>query len=126
MGYQKVIIQGNLGTEPEMRFTPAGSAVTKLKVAVNRKYTSNGEVKEEVEWFNVCIFGKQAESCNKFLAKGNPVMIDGYLKTRSWDGTDGQKKYMTELIANQVVFLSKGTKQEQGEEQEIEPTDIPF
>jgi len=90
-----------------MRFTPSGSPVTTFSVAVNRKYTQDGQTKEETEWFNVVAWNKQAETCNQYLVKGSQVYIEGRLHTRSWDGQDGQKHYRTEVIASQVVFLDR-------------------
>lgn len=120
----KVMIIGNLGTDPEMRFTPSGSPVTTFSVACNNKYTKNGESKEETEWFNVVTWNKQAETCNKFLSKGSQVYVEGKQHTRTWDGQDGQKHYKTELIASQVLFM--GNKRAEPEEQENESQDIPF
>ena len=123
----RVMIIGNLGQEPTMRFTPGGAAVTSSSVACNRKYTQDGQSREETEWFSVVAWNKQAESCNQFLVKGSMVYVEGRLHTRSWDGQDGQKHYRTEIIANQVIFLDKkqaGDRQQEGED--ATPEDIPF
>ncbi len=129
----KVMIIGNLGSEPEMRFTPNGKPVTSFRVATNRVYaTPEGERKEETEWFTVVAWGKLAEQCNQFLTKGRLVYVEGRLRTRTWEGQDGQKRYRTEIIANRVTFLDKQaaaplTEQaEEGGAGEIEPDDIPF
>jgi len=104
----KVMIIGNLGSEPEMRFTPNGNPVTTFRVATNRSYsTPEGERKEETEWFTVVAWGKLAEQCNQFLAKGKLVYTEGRLHTRMWEGQDGQKHYRTEVIANRVTFLDR-------------------
>jgi len=104
----KVMIIGNLGSEPEMRFTPNGNPVTTFRVATNRSYsTPDGERKEETEWFTVVAWGKLAEQCNQFLAKGKLVYTEGRLHTRTWEGQDGQKHYRTEVIANRVTFLDR-------------------
>lgn len=121
----KVMLIGNLGQSPEMRFTPSGSPVTTFSVACNREYTQDGEKKQETEWFNIVAWNKQAESCNQYLSKGQQVYVEGRLHTRSWDGQDGQKKYRTEVIANQVLFLG-GKRKEEEEEAEYDPNDIPF
>jgi single-strand DNA-binding protein len=135
-----MMIIGNVGKNPEMRFSPSGSAVTNFSVAVNNSYTSKatGEKRTETEWFNVVTWGKLAENCNQYLTKGKSVYVEGRLKTRSWDGNDGQKKYRTELIASHVQFLGgrpAGTtvpedaippKEAGTEEGEIEPEDLPF
>lgn len=130
----KVLLIGNLGTDPEMRFTPSGSPVTSFRIAVNRGFTStDGERKEETEWFTITTWNKLAETCNQYLTKGQKVYCEGRLHTRSWDGQDGQKHFRTEVIANQVIFLDKKVtaaaadeKPEEGEPGEIEPSDIPF
>ena len=124
----KIQIIGNLGKEPEMRFTPSGSPVTTFSVACNRKYTQDGQSKEETEWLSVVAWNKQAESCNQYLVKGSMVYVEGRLHTRTWDGQDGQKHYRTEVIASQVIFLDK--KQANGERQsegdEIPQEELPF
>ncbi len=131
----KVMVIGNVGSEPEMRFTPSGKPVTSFRVATNRVYTTpEGERKEETEWFTVVAWNRLAEQCNQFLGKGRLVYAEGRLRTRSWEGQDGQKHYRTEIIANRVSFLDKkgaaplaeGEKPEEAETGEIEPDDIPF
>lgn len=103
----KVIILGNLGRDPEIRYTPGGQAVARLSVATTRRYTGrNNEVQEETEWHRVTVWGKQAELCEKFLTKGRQVFIEGRLKTSSYeDKKDGTKKYSTEIVAENVQFL---------------------
>ena len=104
----RVLIIGNVGTDPEMRFTPNGNPVTSFSVATNRTYTTaDGGKKEETEWFSVVTWNKLAENCNQFLGKGRRVYVEGRLRTRSWEGQDGQKHYKTEVIANQVLFLDR-------------------
>ncbi|MBM2831289.1 MAG: ssb [Dehalococcoidia bacterium] len=104
----RVMIIGNVGTDPEMRFTPNGNPVTSFSVATNRTYnTPEGVKKEETEWFSVVTWNKLAENCNQFLGKGRRVYVEGRLRTRSWEGQDGQKHYRTEVIANQVLFLDR-------------------
>jgi len=105
----KVMLIGNVGTEPEMRFTPNGNPVTSFRIATNRFLppTEGGERKEETEWFSIVTWNKLAENCNQFLTKGRSVYVEGRLHTRSWDGQDGQKHYRTEVIANNVLFLDK-------------------
>ena len=130
----KVMIIGNVGSEPEMRFTPNGKPVTSFRVATNRVYTTpEGERREETEWFSVSAWNKLAEQCNQFLTKGRLVYAEGRLHTRSWESQDGQKHYRTEIIANRVSFLDRrataALPEEKGEEAEIgelEPDDIPF
>src|SRR6266516_4001294 len=102
-GINKVMIIGNLGRDPEMRFTANGSAITNFTVAVSRQYAgADGERREETEWFYVVAWNKLAERCNQYLQKGRKVYVEGRLQTRSWDGQDGQKRSRTEVIANEV------------------------
>ena len=127
----KVMIIGNLGGEPEMRFTPNGNPVTSFRVATNRVYTSPvGERKEETEWFTVVAWGKLAEQCNQFLTKGRLVYAEGRLRTRTWESQDGQKHSRPEVIANRAVFLDRQAgvplPEERVAEGEIAPEDIPF
>ncbi len=130
----KVMIIGYVGGDPEMRFTPGGNPVTSFSVATDRVFkSSEGERKQETEWFNVVTWNKLAEQCNQFLTKGKLIYVEGRLHTRSWDGNDGQKHYRTEVIANQVTFLDRlgggGTPAEKAEEaapESSEPGDIPF
>ena len=130
----KVMIIGNLGKDPEMRFTPAGNPVTSFSVATNRRYTTAaGEQKEETEWFNVETWSKLAEQCNQFLSKGKLVYVEGRLRTHTWESQDGQKHYRTEIVANSVRFLDRqaaaplpGEKTEEAGADELEPEDLPF
>ncbi len=107
MGYQSTTILGNLGKDPEQKYTAAGMCVCTFSVAVNTKY---GE-KEDVEWFAVVAWDKLAEVCGQYLAKGREVLVQGEMKTRNWQGQDGQKHYRTELVARTVQFVG-GNKQE--------------
>jgi len=101
-----VTLIGNLGKDVEMRFTPSGSPVATFSIATNRKFKDkSGELKEQVDWFSIVAWNKTAELCNQFLQKGSSVFIVGRLSNRSWDGQDGQKRYRTEIIANQVIFM---------------------
>lgn len=131
----KVLIIGNVGRDPEMRYTPSGSAVTSFSVAVSRRWTSNeGQPQEETEWFNVVTWNKLAETCNQFVTKGRSVFVEGRLRTRSWDGQDGQKHYRTEVVALSVQFLSSPNRERpagttgatEDVAGDLEPDDIPF
>ena len=130
----KVMIIGNLGSEPEMRFTPNGNPVTSFRVATNRVYTTtDGERKEETEWFTVVAWNKLAEQCNQFLTKGRLVYVEGRLRTHTWEGQDGQKHSRNEIVADKVSFLDRQTvaslpeeKASEGGVSELEPEDIPF
>lgn len=122
----KVMIIGNLGRDPEMRYTPSGMAVANFTVAVNRRGRprDGGEPRDETEWFNVVAFDKLAETCNQFLQKGRPVYIEGRLQTRSWDDQQGQKHYRTEVIAQQMQML--GSRDRQGEASAAVASDDDF
>jgi len=131
----KVMLIGNVGTDPEMRFTPNGSSVTSFRIATNRVFTtSDGERKQETEWFTVVAWRKLAENCNQFLTKGQRVYVEGSLRTRTWEGQDGQKRSRVEVIANRVLFLDKQAvaplPSEEGApeipEDMVEPEDLPF
>lgn len=131
----KIIVIGNLGGEPEMRYTPNGRAVTSFSVATNWRYTTaEGERREETEWFTVVTWGKLAEQCNQFLNKGRLVYVEGRLRTHSWEGQDGQKRSRNEIVANRVSFLDRQavaplpgeTVSEAHTGDEIEPEDLPF
>jgi single-strand DNA-binding protein len=116
MSLNKAMIIGNLGRDPEMRYTPNGQAVTQFTVAVNRNYKdSTGEWKEETEWFRVVAWGPLAERTAEYLRKGRKVYVEGRLQTRSWEGQDGQKRYTTELVASTVTALDPRPREEGGE-----------
>ncbi len=103
-----VFLMGNLTRDPELRYTPSGTAVTNLRIAVNRRYkTQNGELKEEVAFITVVAWGKQAETCTQFLSKGRPIFVEGRLQMRSWETPDGQKRNVLEVRASRVQFLGK-------------------
>ncbi len=105
-GLNKVMLIGNVGKDPEMRYTANGAAVTTFSVAVNRNFQSpEGERREETDWFDVVTWNKLAELCSQYLQKGRQAYIEGRLHTRSWEGQDGVKRYKTEVIAQTVVFL---------------------
>lgn len=107
-GLNKVMIIGNVGTDPEMRYTADGNALTSFRVATNFNYTApSGERHEETEWFSIVAWRKLAEQCSQFLQKGRSVYIEGRLRTRSWDNPDGQRRFRTEVIANRVLFLDR-------------------
>ena len=137
----KAMIIGNLGADPEMRYTANGSAVTNFNVAVNDSYTTrDGERREETEWFRVVAWNRLAELCSQYLSKGRPVFVEGSLRTRSWEAQDGSTRYTTELIAREVQFLGSRRDAEGGfggapapamavgadADGDIEPDDLPF
>jgi len=104
--FNRIILIGNLTRDPEVRYTPGGTPVTTISIAVNSKYKQGDDTKEEVLFINAVVFGKQAESCGKFLSKGNPVLVEGRLRERKWE-TEGVQKSKFEVVANNVRFLPK-------------------
>jgi single-strand DNA-binding protein len=129
-GLNKVMVIGNVGTDPEMRYTANGRAVTSFRVAANRNYTTpDGERREETEWFSVVAWQKLAEQCSQYLQKGRRVYVEGRLQTRSWDTPDGQRRFRTEVIADRVIFLDRATGvplPEEGESETVEAEALPF
>jgi single-strand DNA-binding protein len=113
-GLNKVMIIGNLGRDPEMRYTPSGKPVTTFSVATSRTWnTSDGEKREETEWFNVVAWSSLAEICKQYLSKGQQVYIEGRLQTRHWDDQEGNKHTSVEIVANEMIILSE--RRETGE-----------
>ena len=105
----KIIVIGNLGRDPEMRYTPSGQSVTSFSVASSRRYTTGaGEQREETEWFNVNAWGRHAELCNQYLTKGQQVYVEGRLHSRSYEGRDGQLRFVNEINLTEVQFLRGG------------------
>ena len=105
----KVFLIGNLTKDPELRYIPSGQAVATFTMAINRTYKdSSGDKKEDATFIKIVTWARLAEICNEYLKKGQPVFVEGRIQTRSWDGPDGQKRYATEVVAENVQFL--GTK----------------
>ena len=106
----KIIVIGNLGRDPEMRYTPNGQSVTSFSVASNRRYTTaSGEQREETEWFNVSAFGKVGELCNQYLTKGRQVYLEGRLRSRTYQGPDGQPRHSNDITLTEVQFLGQAS-----------------
>lgn len=141
--YQKIIIVGNLGRDPEMRYTPGGQAVTNMSVATNRRYNdSNGQRVDETTWFRVSVWGNQAENVNQYLQQGSRVLVEGRLNPdpetggpRIWTRNDGTPGASFEITAWRVVFLSSREEDQAyqssqpssgGSGQSVEEDDIPF
>lgn len=109
MSVNKVILVGNLGADPELRYTNSQQPVTELRLATSRKWKDReGQMQDQTEWHRIVVWGKQAEHCKEYLAKGRQVYVEGRLQTRSWEDRDGNKRYTTEVVAQNVVFLSSG------------------
>ena len=137
----KCMIIGNLGADPEMRYTANGSAVTTFRVATSRRFSGqDGQQREETEWFSVVTWNRLAEICAQYLVKGRTVYVEGRIQTRSWDKADGTgKAYRTELIAEEVKFLggrdgggaggggfAPGMAVGADTEGDIDPDELPF
>ncbi len=140
--YQKLIIVGNLGRDPEMRYLPSGQAVTDMSVATNRTYTdSNGQRVKETSWFRVSVWGGRAETVNQYLRKGSKVLVEGYLRPdpetggpRVWTRNDGTPAASFEMTAQNVTFLSSKAEDQAFQERSgggggvetVDEDDIPF
>jgi len=106
MSVNKVILIGNLGRDPEMRYTPSGRPVARFSLATTEVWNdAEGNRQERTEWHNIVVWGKQAESCSQYLAKGRQVFVEGAIRSRSYDDKDGNRRYITEIIGQRVQFL---------------------
>jgi single-strand DNA-binding protein len=109
MSLNKVMLIGNLGKDPELRFTPQGRAVARFSLATSESWTDQqGQKQDRTEWHNIVVWGKQAETCGQYLSKGRQVFIEGSIRSRQYDDKEGQKRYITEVIAQRVQFLGGG------------------
>ena len=128
-GVNKVILIGNVGADPELRYTAGGTAVTNFNIATNESWTdSSGERQERTEWHRIVVWGRLAEICNQYLRKGSKVFIEGRLQTRSWETQDGQKRYTTEVVARDMQMLdSRGDFDSGGSMSEgpVQPPEAP-
>jgi single-strand DNA-binding protein len=112
MSLNKCMIIGNLGRDPEMRYTPGGQAVTQFSVATNRNFQKDGEWQSEAEWFRVVVWAEQGERAAENLRKGHKVYVEGRIQTRQWEDQSGNKRYTTELIANRVTSLERRERED--------------
>lgn len=125
----KAIIVGNLGADPDMRYTPSGQGVCELRVATTETWKDKNDQKQErTEWHRVVVWGKQAESCSKYLSKGRQVYVEGSIQTRTYDDKDGNKRYVTEIKASEVKFLggNGGSKKDEPANDWPADNDIPY
>jgi len=130
----KITIIGNLGRDPEMRYTPEGQAVVTFSVASSRKYkTAAGEQREETEWFNCSAWGKLADVCNEYLTKGKQVYVEGRLKTRTYQAQNGETRFSIDVTCQEIQFLGGGQGQGQGQDNrepvgagQEDGNDLPF
>jgi single-strand DNA-binding protein len=113
MSLNKCMIIGNLGRDPEMRYTPGGQAVTQFSVATNRNFRDQqGEWQSETEWFRVVVWGDRGERAAEYLRKGHKVYVEGRIQTRQWEDQSGNKRYTTELIADRVNSLERRDRED--------------
>lgn len=142
MSFNKTIIVGNLGDDPELRHTQNGKAVCNFSVATNERWTDgHGQKQERTTWFKVVVWGKQAENCDKYLSKGRQVLVEGRIQTDSYTDREGVERYTWEVVARNVTFLSGGEARPQANggrrprrdppaedewDQKFDDSDIPF
>ena len=127
----KVILIGNLGADPEIRYTSSGTAVANFRIATNERWTNqNGEKEERTEWHRIVAFGRLGEICGEYLSKGKPVYIEGRLQTRSWEDRDGNQRTTTEVVATAMQMLGSGGVASQSRNDKdpssLDGDDIPF
>ncbi len=108
MDFNKVFLIGRLTRDPEIRYLPSGMPVANFSIAVNDNYKKDGQTVENVNYFDIVVFSRQAETCNEYLSKGKPVLIDGKLQQRRWEAQDGTKRNKIEVVASRVQFMPSG------------------
>ena len=135
VGLNKIMVIGNVGTDPEMRYTPNGNPVTSFRLATSRSYTtSGGERRQDTEWFSIVAWNQLAEQVNQYLVKGRRAYVEGRLRSHSWEGQDGVTRFRNEIIANTVLFLDRQPVEGAGEAEDqqlvgqaaVDPEDLPF
>ena len=133
----KVMLLGNLGRDPEIRFTPKGTKVANLSIATSRRWKDkeSDQLKEATDWHRVVVWGRQADVAEEYLKKGSPVHVEGRLQTRSWTDKDDNKRYSTEVVATRIQLVAKKVdvageppvvEEAPAEEEPVDPEDIPF
>ena len=131
----KAILIGNLGADPEVRYTQSGTAVANFNLATTETWTKEGNKEEKTEWHRVVAFGRLGEICGEYLSKGSKVYIEGRIQTRQWDDKDGNKRYTTEIVAREMKILTpRGTSGAGGSDYDEQPPlpepsmgdDVPF
>lgn len=131
-GLNRVQLLGNLGADPELRYTQSGTAVLNMRLAATERYKNrDGEWQERTEWINVVLWGQRAEALGNMLTKGERIFVEGSLRTSSYEGRDGQKRYKTEVNARNIILLGgRGREERRAEPSELAPDgqseDIPF
>jgi single-strand DNA-binding protein len=125
-GVNKVILVGNLGQDPDVRYTAGGQAVCELSVATNESWKGkDGQRQEKVEWHRVVVWGKDAENAAKYLTKGRQLYVEGRIQTRSYEDKEGQKRWITEIIAQRIVYLAGGKEGGRQDDGTAPPLDDP-
>ena len=135
-GLNKMLVIGNVGTDPELRYTPNGNPVTTFRLATSRSNNApDGERKQETEWFTVVAWNALAAQCNQYLAKGRRAYVEGRLKSSTWQGEDGQSRFRNEIVASRIIFLDRLSSQEgsgesvvgdSGFRESFDVEDLPF
>jgi single-strand DNA-binding protein len=136
-GVNKAILIGNLGKDPELRYLPSGQSVAKFPLATGSRWKDkDGQWQDRTDWHNIVAFGRTAEVCNEYLKKGSPLYVEGRIQTRSYDDRDGNKRWITEIVAQNVNLLAKkgeteeevpeAVEEPQAEETKSEDDDLPF
>ncbi len=118
--YNKIILIGNLTKDPELRYTPQGTPVASFRLAVNYRYKQSDEMKQETMFIDNVVFGKQAETCSKYLSKGSPVLVEGRLQERRWE-SNGQQRSKFEVVAQSVRFLSRKSGAQESSDADMIP-----
>lgn len=122
----KAILIGNLGKDPEIRYTPSGQAVASFPLATTRRWRDKeGQQQEQTEWHNIVVWGRQAENAKEYLKKGRPVYIEGRIQTRNYEDKDGVKRYITEIVALTMQFLGGRPEGATGERTAPPPSEEP-
>jgi single-strand DNA-binding protein len=130
--YNRVILMGNLTRDPELRYTPNGSAVASFSIAVNRRYKVDNEKREETSFFDIVFFGKPAEIIAEYMKKGRPLLVEGRLQQRRWETDEGQKRSKVEVVGENFQFMGGKPSDDSrpssggGEPPEFDDSDIPF
>lgn len=124
MSFNKILLMGHLGKDPEVRYLPSGKQTAAFSVATNRRYRLEGQLKEETEWFSIVAFGRLAEVCSEFLKKGKQVFIEGRMRTRTWTDANGGTHYRTEVVAEGLRLI--GRKDTEPGSSAVEENEEPF
>ena len=125
-GINKVILIGRLGSDPEVRYTPSGVAVANFNIATSEEWKDKdtGEKRERTEWHRIVVWRRLGEICGEYLSKGRQVYVEGRLQTRDWEDRDGNKRYTTEIVANDVQFLGSRDSSDSGRPRSTGPADF--